>query len=639
MNKMCLKVLHAALAALIILAMLPVNDAGAAEKEKLMLTLKVGSKQAKANGQSIVIPPPFSENGSVLVPLGVFKKAFGSGVSLAKDNVVKVTFGPHTGAMTIGGTTAWRDGQKVKLAAPPRMVNGVLMVPLRFAAGVIGAKVSAGSGGSIVVALPAANSANSGDGSLPEGGIDSEAGKTKVGNSYEEWSMQYPAGLIIGDSGGEEGVSSFMSADNAYYLEVHVTTQEAASDADDLLDQLVRSSEDGGEVVLDREVFPKAAIPYARIVSKDPSGALWEGRAYYANGRLYKLYLTDDRAENYKDFAKYAGLLNSFRPSFDEKDRSIRDLSTVLNGMRSAGSDDYGISLEVPAGWSLDNRHLVYESKDGSYLKLNISSAPPASTLDSWEEELRQKDAELFVQEAYSEQKITDAEISGVPARVRKVRYNDGGGWMTVYQTLLLKNGYRYYTEYAAAGQDEDQAKFAAVLASLKIDFDTVKENFGRLEQDDYPSLKNKTVTKTSKIYGYSIDMPRLWTPYQGVFDMQSVDYRFTGGRFQIAVLPEGSMEYTVNQLKEFYRNAAGDPQGPFIEQERETTFAGVPAVEVTVRQTKNGIPSHIRVFVFSREDIVYTLTATLGDANATEVQQAMLDRTFQSFRFTDEGK
>lgn len=109
-------------------------------------------------------------------------------------------------------------------------------------------------------------------------------------------------------------------------------------------------------------------------------------------------------------------------------------------------------------------------------------------------------------------------EISGAPARVREVRYNYGGGWMTEYQVLLLKNGYRYYAEYAApAGQEEDKAKFGAVLTSVKIDFDTVKENFGRLEQNDYPSLKNKTVTKTSKIYGYAIDMPRLWTPYQGI--------------------------------------------------------------------------------------------------------------------------
>ncbi|AIQ14762.1 copper amine oxidase N-terminal domain-containing protein [Paenibacillus durus] len=638
MKKICLKVLHAMLAALIVLAgMLPEGAARAASSSTLMLTLKVGSKEAKANGQALAIAAPFLENGSVMVPLGVFKKAFNSGVMLGSSDVVKVTYGPHTGAMTIGSTSAWKDGQKVKLAAPPRMVNGVLMAPLRFVAGVIGAKVSAGSGGSVVVTVPAAEP---GDGSLPESGIDSEAGKTKVGNSYYKWSMNYPAGLIIGNSGGEESVATFESADNAYYLEVHVSPQEAAADADELLEQLVRGAEESGEIVLDREAVPQASTPYARIVSKDSSGAMWEGRQYYANGRLYELYLTADHAVNYKDFAKYAGLLGSFRPSFDNKDGSIRDLSAVRDGLRTAGSDDYGISLQIPAGWSADNQHLAYESKKGSYLKLNITSAQAASSLDSWEEELRLKDADLFVPGAYSEQGITAVEVSGIPARVREVRYNYGSGWITEYQVLLLRSGYRYYAEYAVPdGQDEDKAKFRDVLASLKIDFDTIKENFGRMEQNDYPALKNKTAVKISKTYGYTIHMPRLWTPSEGAFELQNVEYRFTGGRFQIALLPGGSFDYTVNQLKEYYRNTSDDPKGPVVESVRDTIFAGVPAVEMTVRQNKSSIPSHIRAIVFSHADVVFTLTATLGDANATEAQQEVLERTLQSFRFTDEGE
>ncbi|MFD2881127.1 stalk domain-containing protein [Paenibacillus rhizoplanae] len=35
---------------------------------------------------------------------------------------------------------------KIKLAAPPRMVSGVLMVPLRFVAGVLGARMTPAEG-------------------------------------------------------------------------------------------------------------------------------------------------------------------------------------------------------------------------------------------------------------------------------------------------------------------------------------------------------------------------------------------------------------------------------------------------------------------------------------------------------------
>jgi len=621
------------LAVLLMLTLLPVQTVQAAGKERLELTFKVGSSAATVNGTKITIIKPFVEKGTVMVPLGVFKKTFGSTVSLGQENVVKVMYGPHTGAMTIGSRAAWKDGVKVELAAPPRMVSGVLVVPLRFVAGVIGADISSGSNGEITVTLPAPEEEN---GAAGNSGIDSDVGKTKIGNSYYQWSMNYPTGLIVGDSGGEESVSTFMSAENTYYLEVHATLQEVEADVDELLEQLVRSSEDGGETVLDRETFPKAAVPYARIVSKDTSGALWEGRQYYAGGRLYELYLTDDSAVNYKDLGKYAGLLNSFQPSFNEKDRSIRDLSTVKNGLRAAVNEDYGISLQIPADWSKDDQHLYYESKHGSHLQLKVSSAPSGSSLSGWAEELKTRIMDSFVPDAYMLKDSYSQVISGVQAQINEVQYNYGNGWATEYQMLLLKDGYRYYGQFAVpAGQEADKARFKETISSLKIDFDMIKENFGRMAEDSYTLLKSKAVTKISKAYGYVIDIPQLWTPYQDIFEMQNIDYRFTGGRFQLAVNPEGSPEYTVNLLKEFYQNKNNDPKGPVIENIGKTTFAGELATIVTIYQVKSGIPFRTRVIVFSRGDAVYTLKVTLNDANATAEQQQTLDRTLESFRFT----
>ncbi|KGE20479.1 stalk domain-containing protein [Paenibacillus wynnii] len=625
--------LHTVLAMLLLLALIPITTVQAAAKDNLELLLKVGSTNATVNGKTIKIVKPFTEKGAVMVPLGVFKKTFGSTVTLELNDVVKVMFGPHTGAMTIGSQTAWKDGVKVKLDAPPRMVSGVLMVPLRFVAGVIGAGISSGSKGTIVVSMaaPLADSR-----SPKNDGIDSGVGKTKVGNSYYEWSMNYPSGLIVGDSGGDENVATFMSSENLYYLEIHATLLEVKADVDEMLDQLVRSSEESGETILDRGTFPEAMIPYARVVSKDSSGALWEGRQYYANGRLYELYLTDDNAMNYKDFAKYAGLLNSFQPSFNAKDRSIRDLSTVKEGSRTALNRDYGISLQIPADWSKDDQHLYYESKDGSYFQLKVSSAPSGSSLASWGEELKSQAADSFVPDAYLNKGSFFINISGVQAQINEVQYNYGNGWTTEYQMLLLKNGYRYYGKFvASAGHEDEKAKFNAMVSSMKIDFETIKENFGRLAEDSYLSLKNKAVTKISKTFGYVIDIPLLWAPYQDIFETQNVEYRFTGGRFQLSLSPEGFMEFTVNQLKDYYQNKNNDPKGPIIESVEETTFAGGPATVITVHQTKGAIPYVIKTTVFSKKDVVYTLTVTLNDANATPVQQQLLEQTLQSFRFT----
>jgi hypothetical protein len=354
---------------------------------------------------------------------------------------------------------------------------------------------------------------------------------------------------------------------------------------------------------------------------------------------LYEIYLTDEKAANYKDFTKYAGLLNSFQPSFDTKDGKIRDLSTVKGGLREAYNEDYGITLQIPAAWSKDNQHLYYESKQGSHLSVTVTSAPVGSTLESWAEDLKTKTQESFVAGTYVLKDSKKSAISGVPAQINELQLNYGNGITTEYQVLVLKNGYRYYFEYVTpAGQEDDRAQFKAIIASIAIDFDLVKQNFGQLASDDYKTLKNKTVTKVSKTYGYVIDIPRLWTPYQDIFETQSVEYRFIGGRFQINSKPVGSVDYAVNVLKEYYQNKNNDPKLPNIESIVESTFAGVPATILTVHQIKNGIPFRSKLVVFGKNDVVYTITYTLNDANATAEQQGLLDKTLQSFRFTGSG-
>lgn len=625
--------LCAMLALLLLFSILPIPTARAAETDKLQLSLKVGSTSATVNGKKVTIERPYMENGTVMVPLGVFKKTFGSTVSLEGNDVVKVTYGSHTGLMTIGSISAWKDETKVKLTSAPRMVSGVLMVPLRFVASVLGATLSQGNGGELIITLVPADN----EGDVPvDTGIDSDVGKTQIGNSYYRWTLNYPSGLIAGNSGGDESVATFSSADNLYYLEIHASDQAVAVDADGLLEQLVREVELGSELILDRESFPKASVPYARLVSKDSSGALWENRLIYAEGRLYEIYLTDEKAANYKDLAKYAELLSSFRPSFDTKDNKIRDLSTVKNGLSEAYNEDYGISLQVPAAWTKDDQHFYYESKQGSHLSVAITSAPAGSTLESWAEELKTKTQENFVADAYVVKGSMKSEISGVPAQISETQLNFGNGWTTEYQAIVLKNGYRYYFEYVTPpGQEDDKAKFKAIISSIDIDFDLLKENFGRLASDDYKTIKNKTITKVSKRYGYAIDIPRLWTPNQDIFETQLVEYRFIGGRFQINSKPEGSIDYAVNMLKDSYQNKNNDPKGPRIESIVESTFAGVPATILTVHQIKNGVPLRSKHVVFGKNEVVYTITVTLNDANATAEQQALLDKTLQSFRFT----
>ncbi|WP_438348901.1 stalk domain-containing protein [Paenibacillus sp. FA6] len=600
--------------------------------DKLELRIKVGSTIAVINGQQVAIVKPYIDHSTTMVPLGVFKKAFGSKVGLEKSNLVKVTYGSHKITMTIDSHVAWLDGVKVKLDAAPTMKSDTLMVPLRFVAQGLGATITTGSAGESIIKLLSQEEVIDSE----KLNIDSDMGKTKIGNSYYQWTMNYPSGLVVGMDGSYESMATFNDAEDAYYLEVHAIPQEVELQVDDLLSLLVADAKASGEVVLDRESFPNATVPYARIVTKDSEGTIWEARAYYDHEQLYEIYFADLRAVNYKDLSKYGTFLNSFRTSYNERDHSIKDLSSVVNGMRNTFNGDYGISLDVPAGWYMDNEDMYYEGEDGSYLTIDVTTAPKGSSLVGWSEQMKKWLSEAFVTESY---KIVDTyplEISGSKALVHEVQYNYGYGWIREYEVMLEKDGFRYYFEYSVPEeQKETLAKFKDIMESIAIEYEVVSETFGRMEEDTYLIDKSKVVTKSSKAYQYKINIPQFWTPNQDKFENSTIDYQFTGGRLLIAADKDATFEETVKQLSAFYNEAAKRTKDVVVRGIEDTTFAGVSAKLFKVHQVKEGISYEGTLHVFSHNGITYTVTTSLNDANATQIHKESLEKTLKSFAFT----
>ncbi|MFE6074276.1 stalk domain-containing protein [Paenibacillus sp. NPDC057886] len=595
------------------------------------LRITAGSTSAYINGSKQAIAKPYKFKGVTMVPVGVFKKAFGSEIRLEKNDVVKVKEGPHTVTLTIGSSIAWVDGVKKEMGAAPKMVNGVLMVPLRPVAAGIGATLAPSSSGEMVIRLLQTDESTDDD----EGGINLDEGKTRIGNSYYGWSINYPSDLMILQTGEQERMMTFGSEDSSYYLEVYVSDQDVNLDSDDLLQQLVQEAKENGDTVLDRESIAKGKTPYARIVVKDADGVLWEMRQYINDGRQYDVYLADYGALNYKDLSKRAALLNSFQPTYVQSDRTIKDLSTVDEGMRSTWNDDYGIELKIPAGWSMDNTQMIYEAKDGAYLQLRVTSAPKGATVKEWSGQLDKWMRETFTTESYEPIGSYTMDVSGETAEVNEFRYNFGDGWQTEFDVLLQKNGYRYYAEYTfPEEQTKDREWFKSIMKSVEIDFDTVSDNFGQLDEDPYLTDKTKAVTRTSKRYHYSVDIPRYWTPYNDRFEYSPVVYTFTGGQFSIAASEDKSIEMTVSQLREAYAEATKTRKNFKLLSSEELTFAGVPAFSFIYHEVDNGVPYTGRQIVFEQNGTTYTITSGLNDANKTEVQAAALEKAVNSFTF-----
>ncbi|KKO55019.1 stalk domain-containing protein [Paenibacillus sp. DMB20] len=622
----------AALLAAVVLSASLSLPAWADTTQKVVLTVQKGSSSAVVNGKSYTIAKPVSRNGIVMVPLSIFKKAFGSEIRLEGTSRVRLLQGPHAVVMIMGSTTAWIDGKKVKLPAEPQMVSGTLMVPLRPVAAGIGAKLSTDKDGKLSISLKVTDKSGSGNSTDPDG----MSGKSRVGNSYYQWSINYPAGMVIGSGSDSENVASFTDATGRYYLEVHADPQSVELDTEDLLQQLIKDARLTGDVVLDQETVAQAPVPYARIVSRDADGVLWEGRLYYANKRLYGLYFADSDAIHYKDLDKYADLLNSFKVSFNAGDKNLKDLSSMENGLRSITNADYGITAAVPAGWQVNNQEMFYGSEEEGYLSIYVNSAPKGveGTLSGWADRMKKWLEESFAADAYQIVGLTPVEISGVKGQILEVRYNFGDGWTTEYEVMVQKNGYRYYLEYTVPeGKEEAARAWKNVLKSIHIDYEAVPANFGRIGDADFLTDKTKMATKTSNVYKYHVDIPRYWTPISDRFDSGRVEYGFVGGSFAVESVKDTPAEYIVSRLKQYYNEAASGKSKLKVLGIEDTTFAGVSAVSFRVHQVKNGIGYTTRQIVFEKDGATHTVTAVLNDANATDVQKQAIERTLASFQ------
>lgn len=625
---------RAGLSVLVLILLMPFMVSpswGEAAVEQRVLTLQTSSSKATVNGQSYVIAKPVVKEGAVMVPLGVFKQAFGSEIRLEGNNRIRLLHGPHNLVLVMDSKTAWIDGQKVQLPVAPTMVADTLMVPLRQVASGIGAKLSSSSPGNYTVSL----TVNKKEPADMSGNEDSD--KSRVGNSYYEWSINYSSWMISlrGDSG--ESSAYFIDPTDRYYLEVHATPQSVPLGVDDLLQKVISDVKDSGETILDRGAFPNAAVPYARAITRDMDGLLWETRAYYANNRVYVLYFSDANADHYSDLDTHSAFLNSFRPSFDKTDPSLKDLSTAVDGLVKAGNYEYGVYLNVPADWEMNNQDMLYGKEKEGYLAVTVTSVPKGaqSTMTAWVDRVQSWYAESFVQDAYKIIGQSTIEISGVKGQLLELQYNFGKGWVTVYQILIQHNGYRYHMEYAFPERSQTgEDLWEKLLESIEIDYDMVPDVFGNLGEDHTLNDKTKISAKISSSFRYHVDIPTYWTPVRDRFEQANVQYSFMGGSFDISVQKSNAADRIIHEMKRYYSEAGFSGGKVKLLGIENITFAGVPAVSFTTHEVRDGIGYTTREIVFENSGITYMIVSELNDASATDQQKAAIERTLASFEF-----
>jgi len=107
------------------------------------VVLTIGSKKAMIGDRVVDLSvAPFTREGRTMLPFRFVGEALGAQVGWEQaTKTVSFKLGEREVSLSIGSRVAQVNGEKVNLEIPPQLVQGTTMVPLRFVADSLGARV------------------------------------------------------------------------------------------------------------------------------------------------------------------------------------------------------------------------------------------------------------------------------------------------------------------------------------------------------------------------------------------------------------------------------------------------------------------------------------------------------------------
>ncbi|MGD8192234.1 stalk domain-containing protein [Brevibacillus ginsengisoli] len=602
---------------------------------QVVIKLKVGSSDVSINGAPATIEKPYLLNNMTMVPLSVVTKAFEASLSFdSKTQTVGLIYGNKSIQFKAGSNKAKVNGKEVLLPVSPQLKNNTMMVPLKFVADSLGASIAYDKKtGDIVI------TGTSGTQSIPANSFNEDTGKTKIGDSYNSWSMKYPSGLVKEDQSFKGNWVSFKDAKNEYSLRIYVEEDQPEGFSNDGLVQ--KLTEDLEDTILSKGFVKEGKLQYARAITKAYDNSITEQRAYQQKDKIYYVMLTFEKEELYKNQLKYRvfkDLLDSFTPSFDQNDKTIKDISGVKDNVRSYLDENFGVSLKLPASWDKNDRvdYLYFGNKDLSeVVKIKITSITEKDTLDNWvaRHEQMYRD-ELTEGSIEADKEIQQTTVAGVPARERNYKTAFGDKWYLEHDFFLFKGNYKYYVEVGYM-KDSDAKEIDALIRSVKnslvIDPSKMNPSLGFIQDEDMID-KSKTITIKNEKFNYSIEIPEYWKKGDAGVE-GGLSYSFFGGDFNLVILP--MPQDVASKEFEKYFEQKKQLNANFQVTERTTLNKfGVTVNKYMYKIESNGFKWQTVSYLFSKGEFTYAFDMSMKDENRSKANLERIDKAFESFKF-----
>ncbi|WP_438444226.1 copper amine oxidase N-terminal domain-containing protein [Gorillibacterium sp. sgz5001074] len=619
--------------ALAVFCLFSASAVHAADADQLDIELQLDRETVMINGMESKGAAPYLSNDTTLVPMRVITTAFGAVLQWDGDTeTITLKYGGQTVKLVIGSLKAEVNGTEKLLSAAPELKNDTTMVPIRFISETFGAKVSFDDATGTIKITGAKSGGTSGS-----TGMDIDAGKTKIGNSYYGWSMKYPTDLRKDQISFREDAVKFNQADGEYQLIVWIEEDHSPVSSEALLKRLSEEVE-GNETVLDKKTVKDGDMTYAKIVAKDKEG-YYEHRAYQSDERLYFLHLIVKKEENFKNAEKtksYSDLLNSFRPSYNKEDGSIKDLSTVKDGSRPYNNEDLGLKVQIPAEWRMSKNSQwqnFYSEDSTEALTVRMTSIADQDTLEKWvQREMDDMKADLVSDALKMEQPIP-IEINGAKAIKLKYSTKLSDQWSTIYGYYMFKGNYKYEFDVVFTKGKDNSVLADTLLKSIELT-GKINTSYGFIEDDRDFVDRTKVEEHKFKTEKFSVSVPHYWTQEKN--DKGSVIFSASAGVVSVTVV-DGSLEQykrAVDYAMEQSGNASSDFK---VTSKGPTQLAGQSGYkwEYTTKST-NGAAFKKTTYAAAKNGKLYLIDVVMNQAHGTGANTAMFNAIVDSFRILD---
>ncbi|MDF2652443.1 MAG: hypothetical protein K0Q73_8248 [Paenibacillus sp.] len=617
----------------VFLLLLVASQALAEDSVALNIELQLDNESVTINGVNSTVEPPYRAGDTTLVPLRVVTSAFGAVLQWdGTTQTIVLKYGEKQLKLVIGSKLADVNGVASDLPEAPELKNDTTMVPIRFISEHFGAEVKFDSATSKIT-ITGTKSPEAGKVDID---IDSDTGKTRIGNSYYNWSMQYPTGLIKDKQNFRENSILFKDAKEEYSLIVTVEEDQDTLSKDGLLKFLATNIKD---TIQERRYVDDAKNPYALVVSKTDK-IVSESRAYQADDRIYivvfivkeELYNNVEKNKIYKEF------INSFTPNFDKTDKSLKDLSTVSEGFRPYTNDEFGVTLQIPAEWIMvkTSEWLSFGQKDGSEgLSIRVSSVVEGDTLDAWVKREVQYTDEEYVTGFTKTEKPIDLTVSGQKAKLWKYSARLSEQWTNLYGLYSFKDNLKFEMNFTFKKSEDHSALVERIIKDIKI-HEKPSSTRGFIQDDRDFIDRAKTSVVSFKKLKFSLSVPDYWIKVD-TEDEEEVRYSSHSGTLSIHTVDNVSLEQVKKSVDMAMKKMESSLLDFKLTSSTTESFAGVTATKyMYTASTPDGAGYNMISYVFGKNNKVYIIDRMTYQATSTELNKKMYEDALKSFVILD---